>query len=295
MALAPKFFREVSTAESTRFPRTRACFHWGITLSGVTHSARLLVYGARGSDKPAAASSGNILLDSLPPTAREKLGCRLVRLAPRQRVHDGCRRLKYALFPVSGFVSLLMVTDHKPIEVGVIGKEGFFGLPVILGINRSPMVAIAQTHGEVIRVEAASLLEQVQANPSFAAAIARYAYAFNIMLAQGSVCRGLHQIEQQCVKWLLMAHDRLQQDTFPLTHQMLAQRLSVRRATVSKVADSLKRRKLIGYEKGQVAILDRAGLERAACSCYGTIRQAFVTASGEAGGRVLTHTTSRYR
>jgi CRP-like cAMP-binding protein len=103
----------------------------------------------------------------------------------------------------------------------------------------------------------------------------RYTQAFMVMLAQGVACSQSHRIEQRCARWLLMLDDRLGPAGFPLTHQALAQMLSVRRASVSEVAETLRRRGLIQYSRGLMRIGSRAGLEKLSCECYRTIRREY--------------------
>ena len=111
------------------------------------------------------------------------------------------------------------------------------------------------------------------ADPAFAAALGRYAQSFSLMLAQSAVCYATHVVEQRCAKWLLMAHDRVHTDVFPLTQDLLAQMLGVRRSTVSEVAERMQHDGLIHYRQGRMTILDRHGLEERTCPCYAVMNK----------------------
>jgi CRP-like cAMP-binding protein len=100
----------------------------------------------------------------------------------------------------------------------------------------------------------------------------RYTQAFLIQVAQTAACNAAHLVEQRCARWLLMTHDRVDGDVFPLTHEFLATMLGVRRAGVTVVMRSLQDAGAVAYVRGRVAVRDRPGLEAAACECYGAVR-----------------------
>ncbi len=161
----------------------------------------------------------------------------------------------------------------------MMGEEGFFGLPLFFGSDSCPMTAVAQVGGHAIRMKACDFLEAFRADQRFSAALGRYAQAYSVMVAQTAVCFSAHRVEQRCAKWLLMAHDRLRTDQFPLTQEFLAEMLGVRRSTVSEVAERMRRQGLIRYRQGRMTILDRHGLEELSCDCYGVIGREFARAS----------------
>jgi CRP-like cAMP-binding protein len=114
---------------------------------------------------------------------------------------------------------------------------------------------------------------EMQRNGVLAEVVRRYAQGYLVMLSQGLVCIRAHRIDQRCARWLLMLQDRVYADHFRLTQKTLAQMLGVRRATVSEVASRLQAQGLVQYERGLVTIVDRAGLESAACECYRIVRR----------------------
>jgi CRP-like cAMP-binding protein len=194
---------------------------------------------------------------------------------PKQVVHRRNAPLRHVYFPMGGLISVLMPSNGKSVEVAMIGNEGFFGLPVLFRTDSCPMTALAQMAAPGVRLRADAFQEIVRTDDAFAIALGRYAQAYTVMVAQGAVCNSAHRLEQRCAKWLLMAHDRLGIDQFPLTQLFLAQMLGVRRATVSEVAEKMQEEGLISYRQGKMTILDRRTLEEVSCVCYGVIRREF--------------------
>lgn len=221
---------------------------------------------------PAAAqpSAGNRLFASLPEASRRALGTGVqeVRFGPKDFIHRRNTPIMHAYFPTHGLISVVMPSNGKSLEIGMIGTEGMFGLPLFFGTDRCPMTAVAQVEGQALRMEAEFFRAQVRTNAPFAKVLGRYSQGFMIMLAQGLVCTHAHRMEQRCARWLLMAHDRLQTDEFRLTQESFAQMLGVRRSTVSEVAAKLLTGNLIRYSQGKMKIIDREGLEKLSCNCY---------------------------
>jgi len=217
----------------------------------------------------------NRLLDALPDRSRNALdGClEAVRLAPKRVLHRRNEPLEYAYFPLAGMLSLTMPAGSRSVEVAMVGDEGMFGLPLFFGAGRCPIAAISQAEGEAMRVEASAFRDRVRNDRAFAALLGRYAQAFTLVLAQGLVCNKTHRIEQRCARWLLMAQDRLHTDEFAITQDCLARILSIRRPSVSEAAGKLQQLGLIRCRQGWVTILNRRGLERAACECYRAMRK----------------------
>lgn len=160
------------------------------------------------------------------------------------------------------------------IEAGLVGREGLTGVCLSLGADWAPMRAVTLTSSYGLRVGSGVFRAEMRRNGPLADAVRRYAQGYMVMLAQGLACLRAHRIEQRCARWLLMLHDRINRDHVHLTHDALARMLGVRRATVSEVAAGLQSRGLVHYERGVMRIMDRAGLERAACECYRVITSA---------------------
>jgi len=181
--------------------------------------------------------------------------------------------IAHVYFLIGGVGSLLMLGQQgEAVEVSTVGNEGMIGLPVFLGTDATPGMAFMQVPDAGLRMPVAAFRQVVTPGTRLHALLQRYTQALMVQMAQGVACNRLHTIEQRAARWLLQTRDRTGTDTFPLTHEFLAQMLGVRRAGVSEVAAALQADDLITYTRGIMTILDRAGLERHACECYRIIR-----------------------
>ena len=179
-------------------------------------------------------------------------------------------------FPEAGIVSMIaMLEDGDASEVGLIGREGMTGLPVLLGDGRSPLESLVQSGLVALRIESEAFRRAVATLAPLRNVLLRYALAFQSQVTMTAACNSRHPIEQRLARWLLMAHDRTEGDTFPMTHEFLSLMLGVRRAGVTVAAGALQRAGLIAYEAGRITVTDRAGLEAAACECHSTVRREF--------------------
>ncbi len=190
----------------------------------------------------------------------------------------------YGYFLRSGLASIMVLThDAKSVEIGVVGKEGFVGYPLIAGIRKSIHRAIVQVPGEAFRIKSDKLAELMPKTPRLEQLLNHYALRRALQVAQVAACNRLHEIEQRLARWLLLTHDRVENDYFPITHEVLAQMLGSGRPSVTVAAGTLQKAGLIGYTRGHVRILNRSGLEHLACECYGIMRE--LSAPGENGSK----------
>jgi CRP-like cAMP-binding protein len=200
----------------------------------------------------------------------------VVPLALREIVYDIDAPIEHAYFVEDGVISIVAsALDGTAVETGTVGNEGFAGLPLFLGSDRTSAQAFCQVPGSAHRLTAAALGDALRCGPDLSAVLGRYTLAFLTQAAQGSACNRLHSMRQRCARWLLETHDRVVGDSFGLTHEFLSQMLGVRRATVSEIAAQLQRDGIIHYEYRRITILDRARLEEATCECYTVIRREF--------------------
>ena len=216
-------------------------------------------------------SSANRLLAALPRAEYLRLLPYLekVSLAYRQSLYDANTPIPYVWFIERGVASVIRATqDGGMIEICVIGNEGLVGLPVFLGSESTPSQVLVQIPGTGLRMEATVFRREVRAGSPLHDLLHRYTYAYINHVVQVMVCNRRHSVAQRCARWLLMIRDRVDSDQFPLTQQFLAQMLGVRRASVGAVAGRLQKAGLIRYSRGVITILDRPGLEAAACECY---------------------------
>lgn len=231
----------------------------------------------RGSLKPEDLA-GNRLLDGLPDAELDLLRGSAERIRPRMRqvIQQQGGAIDHAWFPLAGVYSLLAeMADGSVIETLTVGNEGMVGLPAVLGAMRSPTRAICQISGWAIRVPVPVLIAAAPRNGVLFDRIARYTQARLVSLSRSVACNRMHTAQQRYARWLLTTHDRVAMEEFPITQDFLAQMLGVTRPTVSLVSQEFQAAGLIHAAPGRLTIDDRAGLERMACECYRSVRDAF--------------------
>jgi CRP-like cAMP-binding protein len=215
--------------------------------------------------------SSNQLLARLPESGRARLGTvgQLVDMPLSQILGEADAPTRHVYFPINGFVSLLAQVDSQHvIEVGMVGHEGMLGIQVALGVPIEPLKSLVQGEGRALRIDATDFRRALAAMPALRSTLDRYVYVLLSQHTRAAACLRFHMIEQRLARWLLMSQDRALSDVFKFTQEFLAYMLGVRRVGVTVAAGELQRRNLISYERGVMTIVDRAGLEHAACSCY---------------------------
>jgi CRP-like cAMP-binding protein len=229
--------------------------------------------------------SGNHLLAALPEVERARLARHLARVPLRLKqvlYHPG-QTIDLLYFPDTGAVSLVSaMADGRSVEVGIVGSEGVVGVHALYDNARMPWAAVVQLAGEAWALPIRDLRrERRVGGAALPDVLGRYVQTVLIQAMQSAACAGLHSIRQRAARWILSMQDLAKADQFSVTQERVALMLGVRRPTVSVVARSLQRARLIDYRHGKLAVLDRAGLERASCECYVTLReQPFVTSPG---------------
>jgi len=229
------------------------------------------------TDQPAPAPR-NRLLAALPPEDLARLWPRLqpVELEFRKVLHAPEQPITAAYFPETGYVSRLApMDDGDSAEVGLIGPEGMTGLAILLGGDSDSFELMVQVPGTALSLDAAAFREALDSIPSLRALLLRYTLAHFEQVARTGACNGHHHTEQRLARWLLMAHDRVEGDEFPMTHEFLSMMLGVRRAGITVAAGVLQKAGLIHYVAGRMEITDRPGLEAASCECYDLVRLEF--------------------
>ncbi len=216
-------------------------------------------------------STKNRFLVALPPAELNQFCPDLhpVSLSQRQVLHAAGSPIEHVYFIEEGVASILTsMANGGMIEVGMIGVEGMVGVSTLLGAQASAQQAIVQIPGTALRMSAARC-KAVFDQSAFVRTIAlRFTETLLNLAAQTAACNRLHSIEQRCARWLLMASDRIQSDTMPMTHEFLSVMLGVRRAGVTDTAGELQRSGLIRYHHGRITIIDHDGLVATACECY---------------------------
>ena len=185
-----------------------------------------------------------------------------------QTLHHHGDVIDQVYFVETGFISALTVlSDGQPLEIGLIGSEGVAGFAVVLGGKTSYSETMCQTGGEAYRMSADALREAFAKSAALRDLLLRYVLIFQVQVAQTAACNAHHALEQRLARWLLAAHDRSGTAELSLTQDLIAVMLGVRRATVSIAASTLQRAGVIRYQHGKITIVDRTGLENAACEC----------------------------
>ena len=226
----------------------------------------------------AAHPSDNHLLSALPPEEFARLLPHLtvMQLPIRTVLHEADAPFAFVYFPLTavGSVTALMA-DGAMVEVGTIGREGMTGLPAFFGAATSPLPTFIQVAGAVVRLPITAFSAAAAPGTALHALLLRFAQAYYSMAAQSAACNRLHPVEERCARWLLLTHDRVRLDTFPLSHEFLGYMLGVRRPSVTIAMGTLQRAGLLTYHRGIVTLTDRAALEAASCECYAAIVKAF--------------------
>jgi CRP-like cAMP-binding protein len=226
----------------------------------------------------------NRILAALPPEEFELIAKHLthVDLELGQSLHRAGEIIDYVFFVESGFISALsMLSDGQPLEIGLIGAEGVVGVSIVLGATRSYSETMCQTGGGAYRLPEAALKDVVAHTPHLRDLLLRYTHVFHVQVAQTAACNAHHELGQRLARWLLAAHDRSGVPELSLTQDLIAVMLGVRRSTVSIAAGTLQKAGVIRYQHGKITILDRVGLEDAACECYEAVASEYRSLFGE--------------
>ena len=189
-------------------------------------------------------------------------------------LHEAGEKLRYAYFPNRGLISLVVaMKDGKTAETGVVGNEGFTGIPAAVGLGRDILREVVQIAGDGFRMQIGTLQKVSISTPGLQLILCRYAILQGMQVAQTAACNRLHEIKQRLARWLLMTQDRVDSERLPITHDFLATMLGTGRPSVTLAARILQKEQTIKYTRGAVEILNRKKLEGSACECYGIIQQ----------------------
>lgn len=234
--------------------------------------------------RPTQAAVRNRILAALPAAEFALVADHLTRveLSLGESLHRAGDKITSVFFVESGFISALTVlSDGQPLEIGLIGAEGVAGVSVILGATDSYSETMCQTGGGAYRMSASALKDVAAKAPHLHDLLLRYTHVFHVQVAQTAACNAHHELGQRLARWLLAAHDRSEVPELSLTQDLIAVMLGVRRSTVSIAAGTLQRAGVIRYQHGKITIVDRVGLENAACECYEAVASEYRALFGE--------------
>jgi len=220
----------------------------------------------------------NRILSALPASEFVVVANRLtyIDLHLGQSLHRAGETIEHVYFPETGFISAMAVlADGAPLEIGLMGAEGVAGVSVILGAITSYTETMCQTGGAAHRMPVAAFKDAAAHAPVFHGLLLKYVHVFNVQVAQTAACNAHHEAGQRLARWLLAAHDRSDVPELSLTQDLIAIILGIRRSTVSVTAGALQKAGFIRYQHGKITVLDRLGLEHAACECYAAVAREY--------------------
>jgi CRP-like cAMP-binding protein len=229
--------------------------------------------------EPAMPSGGeeieNHLLAALPPEEYQRLRPFLEPVAfPLGKVvYQSGQQIDYIYFPTTSMVSLLYtLADGMTAQVGLTGNEGVVGVALFLGADSTPNQSVVQIGGSALRLSGPVAQAEFKRGETFQHLLLRYTQALITQISQTAICNRLHPVEQRFCRWLLLSHDRVKDNELKMTQELIATMLGGRRESVTVAAGRLQDAGLIQYTRGNITILDRAGLEATVCECYGVVR-----------------------
>jgi CRP-like cAMP-binding protein len=246
----------------------------------------------------ATVVAGNALLAQLPPDALERLlpHFSVLDLAAGVSLAQPRARCTRAVFPLSGVLAVMQeMQDGTRAEIAVVGAEGLWGLPLVMGGAALPLRVTVQCAGRALVLEREPLLAEFERAGGFMKSVLRYAQSFLAQCAQLALCHRHHAIDQQVSRVLLMTLDRLAADEIPLTQEAVARLLGVRREGVTEAAGRLREAGAIACRRGLFEVRDRAVLESRACSCYRSLKDDAPAAAPERSRVVPAVTPQRWQ
>jgi CRP-like cAMP-binding protein len=225
----------------------------------------------------------NRLLAVLPDEDYERLlpHLELVTWTLGDVLYEPNHAMAYMYFPTTAIVSLVYTTaDGETAEMGMVGNEGVVGIALFLGGNTTPNRAVVQVAGDAFRLDATVLHAEFQRRGALQLALLRYTQALLTQISQTAVCNQLHHLNERLCRWLLLTYDRVPTTEVPMTHELLAHMLGVRRESVTVAARHLQEAGLIRYTRGHITLLDRPGLEARVCECYQVVKDEYTRLLG---------------
>ena len=219
----------------------------------------------------------NRILAALPPRELERWLPHLesLDLPLGEVIYESGENISHVYFPTTAIVSLLYVMeDGASAEIAVVGNEGLVGIALFMGSGSTPNRAVVQSAGKGFRMSPSVLQEEFKLAPVMHLLL-RYTAALMTQMSQTAVCNRHHSLDQQLCRWLLLSLDRLQGKELVMTQELIANMLGVRREGVTEGALKLQKANLISYARGHITVLDRPGLEKRSCECYGVVKKEY--------------------
>ena len=256
---------------SSRLPAVLLCFTYYECYRTKRPSGLYNKFMARSASAPLR----NHLLTALPAPDLRRLqrDLQLVVLPLGESVFESGSEQRHLYFPASGIISLLQLMENGASgEIAVVGNEGVVGIALFMGGGTSPSRAVVQSAVTAYRLRAELVHKEFRRGGALQRLLLRYMQALLVQMSQTAVCNRCHSTRQQFSRWLLMSLDRLPSNEILMTQELIANMLGVRREAVTDAARALQDDRLIRYVRGRIEVLDRPGLEKRVCECYGVVK-----------------------
>ena len=218
----------------------------------------------------------NALLAALSAAECERLAkdLELVPITPGQVLYESGETMSHAYFPTDCVVSLLYVMKNgESAEIAIVGNEGIIGIALFMGGESTMSRAIAQNAGHAYRLKAQVLKDEFHGGGAFSRLLLMFASALITQMVQTAACNRHHPVDQQLCRWMLLSLDWLPSSHIRMTEKLIGNMLGLDRTRVLKATNVLEKAGLIHYDDGEITVLDRAGVEKRSCECYGVVKQ----------------------
>ena len=193
-----------------------------------------------------------------------------------QVLYEPGSTLSHVYFPTTAIISMLYVLENgASAEIAVVGNEGLIGISLFMGGDSTPSRAVVQSAGKGLRLPAQALKDEFNRGGAVLHLLLRYTQALITQMSQTAVCNRHHSLDQQLCRWLLLSLDRLEGSELVMTQELISNMLGVRREGVTEAALQLQASGLIQYSRGRISVLDRSGLEKRSCECYGVVKKEY--------------------
>ncbi|MCU1226285.1 MAG: Crp/Fnr family transcriptional regulator [Edaphobacter sp.] len=226
----------------------------------------------------ASSRPRNIILAQMPEAEYASIARFLVPvdLPLEKKLSEPNEAIEYVYFLNSGLISTdALTTKGESVEVGVIGREGFSGLPAFLDQPQMSHAVLIQGPGSGLRIRSSIIRDEFMKGGELRSLVHKFAYLQLVQVTQSVLCNRMHEVEGRLARWLLTSADRMESEELNLTQEFLAQMLGVQRSTVTVAASAMQRAGFIGYSRGKIHILDRHNLAKVACECYGIVCESY--------------------
>ena len=223
--------------------------------------------------------TGNRILDLLPTDVLERLKPALepVDIVRNQIVHHPGEEIRFLYFPITCMISITVtMSEGLTVEAGAAGSREVVGINAFMGGRETTQTEyVGQIAGKALKIAADPVKVEFDRNTEFRSIMLKYTQALIAQISQNAACNKLHQLGPRCARWLLEVSDRIQSDSFALSHEFIAEMLGISRVSVTLAMETLKKKNIIKYARSNISILDMPALERESCECYSILHEEY--------------------